>query len=173
MSSHLMACITWPVAQQVDAPANQYWPLPTASFSAAVHASRMYLSPLHAWRDLEGILHDEMVRAMTRQFCRQDQQLAPRSDYAQDLITWLGRLQVACPHAAYQVVGGWKLQKAWVRVFGLDSFFVPCAWMDHDCHEAISLLHQSNSWLPDDLIGHHHYLGSWLSDVEPNPKQLS
>ena len=77
-------------------------------------------------------------------------------------------LQVAHPDAAHQVVGGWRLDKAWVYVFSLETFFVPCTWLDHDCHVSISLRHQSKAWLPDDLIGHHHYLGSWLSDVEPS-----
>ena len=76
-------------------------------------------------------------------------------------------MQVAYPHAANYVVGGWKLPNAWVRVFGLDSFYVPCVWMDRECHEAVSKHRLTESWLPDDLIGHHHYLGSWLADVEP------
>ncbi|KAK9817526.1 hypothetical protein WJX74_007528 [Apatococcus lobatus] len=75
--------------------------------------------------------------------------------------------QVAHPHAANNVVGAWKLQNAWVRVYGLDSFFVPCVWMDRDCHEAVTKRHLSNAWIQDDLVGHHHYLGSWLADVEP------
>ena len=79
-------------------------------------------------------------------------------------------LQVAHPDAAHHVVGGWGIGTAWVHIFGLESFFVPCTWMDHDCHASISLRHQSNAWLPEDLIGHHHYLGSWLPGVEPSPE---
>ena len=82
-------------------------------------------------------------------------------------------LQVAPPRAANHVVGGWRLPGAWVRVFGLDSFFVPCAWMDIECHEAVSRRYISGSWLPDDLVGHHHYLGSWLADVEPVSKHTA
>ncbi|KAK9806978.1 hypothetical protein WJX72_009294 [[Myrmecia] bisecta] len=62
-------------------------------------------------------------------------------------------------------VGSWKSDDgSHIRVYGVMEWYVPCEWDDHKCHQQIQE-QQAAGQLPVNLVGHHHYSGSWLRET--------